>query len=85
MWLPFERFANATPLMAKLFDSVPPLVKMMFFDFALMSFATCLRAFSMDFCVIKPKECELDGFPKFSNRKGKIAFATFGSIGVVAL
>ena len=56
-----------------------------YLNFVLMSFATCLRAFSTALWVVKPKECELDGFPKFSNRKGKIAFATFGSIGVVAL
>ena len=46
MWLPFSRYISATPLIARLFDSVAPLVKMISFGFAPIRSATCLRAVS---------------------------------------
>ena len=41
MWLPFSRYISATPLSARLFDSVAPEVKIISFAVAPISFAIC--------------------------------------------
>ncbi len=46
MWLPRSRYISAMPLMARLFDSVAPEVKMISLAVAPMSLAICSRAFS---------------------------------------
>ena len=46
---------------------------------------TCFRAFATAFAHGFANACPDDGLPKCSHRKGSIAAATSGKIGVVAL
>ena len=55
MWLPFSAYISATPLSARLFDSVAPLVKTISFAVAPIRLATCLRAFSVASSASQPK------------------------------
>src|SRR5437867_4445655 len=85
MWLPFSRYISATPLIARLIDSVPPEVKITSLGSrAPMSFASCSRARSTAFSASQPKEWfRLAGWPNFSVKYGIIASTTRGSTGVV--
>ena len=74
-----------TPLMAKLFDSVAPLVKMISRACALISAATWRRAVSTASMAFQPNEWLADaGLPNTSVKYGSIACNTRGSTGVVA-
>ncbi len=85
MWLPFSRYMWAAPLIARLFDSVAPLVKTISFAVAPISAATCLRATSTASSACHPKEwLRLAALPNRSVRYGIIASSTRGSSGVVA-
>ncbi len=85
MWLPFSRYISATPLIIRLSDSVAPLVKMISLGVALMSEATCARAFSTASSPAQPKEwLRLAALPNFSLKYGTIVSTTRGSTGVVA-
>ena len=68
-----------------LLASEPPLVKTISSGRAPRSAATCRRAFSTALRAIAPYAWLLEGLPKCSWRKGSIASATAGSMGVVAL
>ena len=85
MWLPFSAYISATPLSARLFDSVAPLVKTISFAVAPISSATCLRAFSTASSASQPKLwLRLAALPNMSVKYGSIASNTRGSTGVVA-
>src|SRR5688572_13377862 len=85
MWLPFSRYISATPLMARLIDSVPPEVNTISFGSrAPTSLAICARAVSTPLSASQPKEwLRLAGWPNFSVKYGIIASTTRGSAGVV--
>ena len=84
--LPFWAYISAVPLMARLLDSVLPLVQMISFAEAPMSLATCSRALSTPSSAFQPKAwLRLAALPKYSVKYGIIASRTRGSIGVVAL
>ena len=84
-WLPRSRSDCAVPLIARLFDSVAPLVKQISFEPAPMSSATCSRAASTAFCASQPYACcLLAALPKRSVKYGSIASSARGSTGVVA-
>src|SRR5262249_6537059 len=85
MWLPFSRYISATPLIARLIDSVPPDVKISSLGArAPMIFAICSRARSTAFSASQPNEWfRLAGWPNFSVKYGIIASTTRGSTGVV--
>ena len=71
--------------MARLSDSLAPEVKTISLALALISFATCLRAFSTAVAAAQPNLWfRLAGLPKVSVKKGSIASRTRGSTGVVA-
>ena len=78
--------ARATaPAIARLFDSVAPLVKTMSRGRAPISAATWPRACSTASRAAQPKGCcALDALPKRSVKYGSIAATTRGSHGVVA-
>jgi hypothetical protein len=85
MWFPFSRYISATPLIARLFDSVAPLVKMISFGLAPIRSATCLRAVSTASSAAQPKAwLRLAALPKSCVKYGVIASSTRGSTGVVA-
>ena len=85
MWLPFSRYISATPLIARLSDSVAPLVNTISFGFAPMRSAICLRAFSTASSASHPNGwLRLAALPKCSVKYGSIASTTRGSHGVVA-
>lgn len=77
--------ANQTPLMAALFDSLPPLVKTISSGERPSSLATWPRAPSTASRAGAPAQCALEGLPKESSRNGRIAAATSGATGVLAL
>jgi hypothetical protein len=84
-WLPFSRYISATPLIARLFDSVAPLVKMTSLALAPIRSATCLRAFSTASSASQPNEwLRLAALPNCWVKNGSIASSTRGSTGVVA-
>src|SRR5713101_4513241 len=85
MWLPFSRYISATPLSARLIDSVPPDVKITSLGSrAPMTLAICSRARSTAVSASQPKEWfRLAGWPNFSVEAGIIASTTRGSAGVV--
>ncbi len=70
---------------AELFDSVPPLVKMISAGSAPMAAATCSRARSSARPAREPRRYGLDGLPYSSPRNGSIASSTSGRTRVVAL
>ena len=73
------------PLIARLFDSVAPLVKTISPAVAPISAATSRRAASTASCAFQPYACwRLAGLPKCSVKYGSIASSTRGSTGVVA-
>ena len=85
MWLPFSRYISATPLMARLLDSVAPLVKTISFGLAPIRSAICLRALSTASSASHPNGwLRLAALPKCSVKYGSIASTTRGSTGVVA-
>ncbi len=72
--------------MARLSDSVAPLVKMISFARAPISRATCSRPASTASSASQPKPwLRLAALPKASLKYGSIASSTRGSTGVVAL
>ena len=72
-------------LMARLFDSVAPLVKTISFALAPMRPATWARAFSTASFEVQPNEwLRLAALPNFFVKYGSIASSTRGSTGVVA-
>src|SRR5688500_5341137 len=85
MWLPFSRYISATPLMARLMDSVPPEVNTISLGSrAPISLAIWARAVSTPLSASQPKEwLRLAGCPNFSVKYGIIASTTLGSTGVV--
>src|SRR5947207_3819025 len=85
MWLPFSRYISATPLMARLMDSVPPDVKTSSFaSRAPIRRASCARASSTAASASQPNGwLRLAGWPNFSVKYGSIASTTRGSTGVV--
>ena len=56
MWLPRSAYISATPLRARLSDSVAPLVKTISLGVAPIRSAICLRAFSTACSASQPKE-----------------------------
>ena len=85
MWLPFGRRALATPLIARLLDSVAPLVKMISFALAPIRAATCRRAASTASSAFHPKACvRLAALPKCTEKYGSMASSARGSTGVLA-
>jgi hypothetical protein len=85
MWLPLSFNAQATPLRARLLASLPPLVKTISSLSAPSRSATWLRARSSAALAPEAAQCALDGLPKWPSRNGRIAAATAGSTGVLAL
>ena len=75
----------ATPKMARLSASVPPLVKTISLGRAPMSAATEARARSTAPRALWPKEWTEFGLPYSAEKYGSIAARTSGSTGVVAL
>jgi hypothetical protein len=67
------------------FASLPPLVKTISSGSAPSSAATWSRASSRAALARRAAQCPLDGLPKWSSRNGRIAAATAGPIGVLAL
>jgi hypothetical protein len=79
------RRAYAVPLIARLFDSLAPLVKTISPADAPMSAATCSRPRSIAFCASQPYACwRLAALPNRSVKYGSIDSRTRGSTGVVA-
>jgi hypothetical protein len=77
--------ACSTPLSAKLFDSVAPLVKTISRAVAPRSAATSRRACSTASCAFHPHWCiDEAGLPKHSVKYGSIRSITRRSTGVVA-
>jgi hypothetical protein len=69
MWSPFSLYISSTPLIARLSDSVAPLVKTISFGSALISFAICFRALSTASSAAHPKAwLRLAAFPNFSTK-----------------
>lgn len=85
MWLPRDLSAEATPLMAWLFDSVAQPVKTISEGRQFRSAATCPRARFTARLGSIPKRCPLEGLPNSKVMNSRIASATAGSSGVVAL
>src|SRR3989441_9178659 len=85
MWFPFSRYISATPLRARLIDSVPPDVNTISFGSrAPISVASWLRAVSTAASASHPKGWfRLAGWPYFWVKYGSIASTTRGSAGVV--
>src|SRR5438552_4329995 len=85
MWLPFSRYISATPLRARLIDSVPPEVNTSSLGSrAPMSLASLPRATSTAASASQPNGwLRLAGCPNFSVKYGSIASTTRGSHGVV--
>ncbi len=76
---------RAAPLMARLFASVAPEVRMISRGSAPISAATSARAASTAASASRPSACSaLCGLPKRSVNQGSIASTTRGSQGVVA-
>src|SRR3990170_6855300 len=74
MWLPFSRYISATPLMARLSDSVAQEVKMISLGLAWMSAAICSRAVSTAFSASQPKGwLRLGGVPDWVGEERSIA------------
>ena len=64
MWFPRSRYISAMPLIARLFDSVAPEVKMISLAVAPISLAICSRAFSTAASASHPNEwLRLAAFP----------------------
>ena len=85
MWLPFSAYISATPLIARLFDSVAPLVKTISLAVAPMIAAICLRAFSTASSASQPKLwLRLAALPNTVVKYGASPRNTRGSTGVVA-
>src|SRR5262245_61745502 len=84
-WFPFSRYISATPLRARLMDSVPPEVKTISLGSrAPISAATSARALSTALSASQPNGwLRLAGWPNFSVKYGSIASSTRGSTGVV--
>jgi hypothetical protein len=85
MWSPTCARAKNAPLTARLFASLPPLVKTTSSDSAPSIAATLPRASSKAAFAGALAQWLLDGLPKAPSRNGRIAAATAGSIGVLAL
>src|SRR5262249_56067727 len=85
MWLPFSRYISATPLSARLMDSVPPEVNTTSLGSrAPISLAICSRARSTAPSASQPNGwLRLAGCPNFSVKYGIMASRTRGSTGVV--
>src|SRR5256712_9715685 len=85
MWFPFSRYISATPLRARLIDSVPPDVNTISLGSgAPISAASWLRAVSTAASASHPKGWfRLAGWPYFWVKYGSIASTTRGSAGVV--
>ena len=77
--------ASATPRMARLSASVPPLVKTISWGRAPIRSATAARAPSTWALAVWPNMCTLEALPNCSRRTGIIASSTAGASGVVAL
>ena len=77
--------ASATPRMAALSASVPPLVKTISEGSPLRSAEIAVRASSSVALACWPKKCTLDAFPNTSRDTRAIVSATSGDRGVVAL
>ena len=72
MWLPFSAYISATPLMARLSDSVAPLVKTISLGVAPIRSAICWRAFSTACSASQPKVwLRLAALPNFSREVGQ--------------
>ena len=85
-WLPFWRYIAATPLMARLFASVEPLVQRISFGLAPSSWATWLRASSTAASAVQPNAwLRLAALPNVAVKNGSMRCTTRGSHGVVAL
>jgi hypothetical protein len=86
LWSPLSAYISATPLIARLSDSVAPEVNMISFGSAPITRATCSRARSTASSAAQPngwlREAAL---PKTSVKNGSIASTTRGSVRVVAL
>ena len=85
MCVPFSRYISATPLSARLMDSVPPEVNTISLGSrAPISAASSSRARSTAPSASQPKGwLRLAGWPNFSVKYGIIASRTRGSTGVV--
>lgn len=83
--LPLQRFANATPLMARLSDSEPPPVKTILRAVQFRSYATLRLAESIMKRASFPAVCMLEGFPEQRVLRSIIVLSTSLSIEVVAL
>jgi len=81
---PLSLFANAIPFIAKLFDSVPPDVKIISSSFAPIDFAIVVLDSSTACLAHTPIMCSDDAFPYFSVKYGVISLITSVSIIVVA-
>ena len=69
IWSPFSLYISSTPLIARLSDSVAPLVKTISFGSALISLAICFRALSTASSAAHPKAwLRLAAFPNFSTK-----------------
>ena len=64
MWLPLPLYAPATPLIAALLDSVPPLVKTTSSSWQPSIRASWPRASSTPSRAIRPNPWPLEGLPK---------------------
>jgi hypothetical protein len=85
MRAPSRFSAKNVPLIARLFASLAPLVKMISSGAAPNSAATSPRACSRAAFAGMLAQWLLDGLPNASCRNGRIAAATAGSMGVLAL
>ena len=77
--------AKKVPLIARLFASLPPLANTISSGAAPISAATWPRARSRAALAGVLAQCPLDGLPKACSKNGRIAAATAGSTGVLAL
>jgi hypothetical protein len=68
MWLPFSRSSKKAPFMAKLFDSLPPLVKTISEGWQPSRSATWARARSTAWRAGAPAQWLADGLPWWSSR-----------------
>ena len=76
---------GTTPLITWLFASLPPLVSTISPGSHPSSDAMRRRAAPTASWAGRPAQCPLDGFPKSRSRRGRMAAATAGAIGVLAL
>jgi hypothetical protein len=82
---PVARAQRAAPVIARLSDSVPPLVKYSSPGSAPMHAAITPRAFSSADFASRPYECTEEALPNMSEKYGSMASRTRGSRGVVAV